>query len=1325
MAGAAWPSPSCGRSGRGVERRLSDVQICPECGEENPGTYRLCGYCGAQLVAGSPAPEIRRTVTLVTSDLKGSTALAEKLDPESLREVLALYFDEMRLVLESHGGTIQKIVGDAIIAAFGLPTAAEDDALRAVRAAAETQAALAVLNERLDRRWGVQLVNRTGIATGEVVVGAASAGEHILTGDVVQLANKLEQSAPATEVLLGEKTYRIVADQVMVVPVDPVVPKGSIVLVPAYQLVAVSPAGDDEAVSAPAAESADARTCSNCGVRNPLAFRRCGSCGAQLIVKPSRETRKTVTIVFSDLKATTVRGEALAPEVLRDVMVRAFEAARRALARHGGTVEKFIGDAVMAVFGLPVRHEDDALRAVRSALDMRAGLTALAESLEREQAVYLDVAIGVNTGEVVAGDASLGQRLVTGDAVNVAARLEQAAASREVLMGHLTYSLVRDLAEVEEIEPLILKGKSQPVRAYRLLDVRSAGASRRRQDGAMVGREAEMTLLLGAFESAVADRACRMVTLVGDAGVGKTRLAEEFLEAIGERARVVHGRCLPYGEGITFWPIVEVVGDAAGIEDTDHPEVAREKLRGLIGDDEVVDRVAAAVGLLDAPFPVAELFWGIRRFFEVLARHRPLAVVLDDIHWAEPTFLDLVGRLTAATEDAPVLLLCTARQALLEKQPSWAEGPGESRVVLTRLSDADAARVIENLLGQAGLSEGARARVVAAAEGNPLFVEQLVSMLIDTGLLRFVNGRWEPTGDLAGIAIPPTIHALLAARLDGLPEEERAVVDPASVIGLVFAQAALQAIVDDDVRGQVPTHLATLETRQFLRRQAAADEEALAYRFDHLMIRDAAYAGLLKRTRAHLHELFVAWADEVNRASDRATEFEEILGYHLEQAHRYLSELGPLDEHGVALGIDGSGRLASAGQRAFVRGDMPATANLLRRAAGLLPVDHAARPRLLLQFGLALWETGEYGPADAALAAAIDGAAALGDEGLATTARLELLMTQYYADPSKVEGRVEDRVREGVRVLERLGDEAGLSRAWLAMAGVRMVDAQWGAAAQAIENVIEHAQRAGDRVLEIRAAPNLAMCAEYGPTPVEEAIRVCDELIARSGGDRKVEALALRTLAHMHGMEGDFESARDEYRRARGMLEELGWTFIAALGSIVSGPVEMLAGDPVAAEAELRRDYGSLDRLGDRNYISTVAGYLAEALYRQGRYDESGTLAAFSAEVAAPDDLATQVLWRGVSAKLLARQGRLEEAERVGREAVELSRREDDPIDQANALMDLGEVLRMAGRHDRAALVGAEALRLYEQKGNLVSAATARQVLAKGLEGPTPAGRQD
>jgi class 3 adenylate cyclase/tetratricopeptide (TPR) repeat protein len=1289
------------------------VQTCPACGEEISVAYRRCGYCGAELAAGAPLPEIRRTVTIVTSDLKGSTALGEKLDPESLREVLTLYFDEMRQVFESHGGTIEKIIGDAIVAVFGLPTPREDDALRAVRAAVETQSAGAALNEQLDRRWGVQLISRTGIATGDVSVGAATAGEHILTGAVVQLANKLEQSAPPTEVLIGVSTYEIVAGHVTVEPVEPVVPKGSREPVPAYRLVSVKAPDATEAVWSPAAGNPDVRTCTNCSTENPLDFRRCGSCGAMLTSKRSQETRKTVTIVFSDLKAITLDGEALPPAALRDVMTSAFEESRRALTRHGGTIEKFIGDAVMAVFGLPVRHEDDALRAVRAALEMRRGLSALAESLERDQGVRLDVNIGVNTGEVVAGEASMGQRLVTGDAVNVAARLEQAATSLEVLIGRPTYALVRDAVEVEEVEPLTLKGKAQPVRAYRLLAVKSVAAAAR-HEARMVGREEEMATLASAFSTVVSDRVCRMVTLVGDAGVGKTRLTQEFLDSVEANARILRGRCLPYGDGITFWPIAEVVRACAEILETDNPEEAREKLHDLVGDDEIVERVAATIGLLEAPFQVAELFWGIRRFFEVLAAEQPIAVVFDDIHWAEPTFLDLIGRLTATTEDAPVLILCTSRHELVEKQPTWAEGPDERRIVLSPLSDADSGKVIENLLGQAGLHRSVQAKVVAAAEGNPLFVEQLISMLIDTGMLRSVEGRWEPAGDLTEMSIPPTIHALLAARLDQLPDEERAVVDPASVIGLVFAQAALEVLVDDDVRGDVPAHLATLAAKQLMRQQEA-DDDASAYRFEHLMIRDAAYAGLLKRARARLHEAFVVWADETNRVSDRATEFEEILGYHLEQAYRYRVELAPLDDQGVAVGIDGARRLGSAGRRAVARGDMPAAANLLDRASRLLPENHELRPRVLLDLGYARFETGEYGAAEAALQASIMSAAGLQEESQETSARLELLLQHFLTDPGKIEGRAEEQVRAAIPVLERAGDEDGLARAAMFLANLRIMDGQWEAAAQSIEQVIVHAQRLGDRVREIRAGPLLATFARLGPTPVEEAITVTEEMLGRSGGERQSEAVLLRNLGHLHAMRGDFAIAREEYQRARGMLEELGWAFQAALTSLDSGPIEMLAGDFVAAEAELRRDYDTLDRLGERSFITTVAAYLAEALYRQGRYADADTFAAFSAKVAAADDLATQVMWREVRAKLLAREGRFDEAESLGREAVELSQRSDDPVGQANALMDLAEVVRAAGRDATGAAT--EALRLYEHKGNVASAKVSQAFLATAANG--------
>ena len=1228
-----------------------------------------------------PMTETSRIVTIVTSDLKGSTSLGERLDSETLREVLGRYFDEMGAVLESHGGVIEKIIGDAIVAVFGLPEARPDDALRAVRAAAETQQTLAALNEQLDRQWGVRLVNRTGIATGELVVHDATAGEHILTGAVLPLATAMEAGAPANEVLIAAGTLALVAGEVVVESVADVTPKGETLAVPAHRLISVT---------SPIHE-------------HPVA----GDGRARPATTARQDTRKTVTIVFADIRATTLEGEPLPPDLLRDAMSRSFDAARKALEGHGGTVEKYIGDAVMAVFGLPVRHEDDALRAVRSALDMQRMLAGVADTLLAERLVKLHMAIGVNTGEVVAGDASLGQRLVTGDAVNVAARLEQAAPDRGVIIGDLAYRLVRDAVDVEAIEPLTLKGKAEPVPAYRLLGLRTAAVPDRPAGRTLVGREAEMGQLLDAYTEAVTVGHCRMATLFGDAGVGKTRLTAEFLGSVDGEARVLRGRCLPYGDGITFWPIVEIVRAAAGIGEGDSPKVARTRIQALIGDRKITDRVASAIGLPGVPFQLAELFWGIRRFLEILAVERPIVVVFDDIHWAEATFLDLVTQLMATIQDARVMLLCGSRTELLERHPEWAQGEGARRIVLAPLSDADAGRVAEHLLGTVGLDPTVRDRIVAAAEGNPLFIEQVLSMLVENGSLREVDGQWEATTDLSKLTIPPTIQALLAARIDRLDDAERAVIDPASIIGQVFPRAALEWLVDADIRDALSGHLGTLTAKELIRPDPG-DEEA-AHRFGHALIRETTYEGLLKRTRAELHERFVDWADEANRLSDRATEFEEILGYHLEQAYRYHTQLGPLDEHGIDLGVRGSGRLSSAGGRALARGDLPAATNLINRAVALLPDGDARRPGLLFQLGEARLQTGEYEAATETLRAAAAAAQAIDAIGLATRARLAALRIAYLTEAAELDTSPEAAVRESIATFERIGDDAGLADAWRFIANLRNADGRWGAAADALAHVVEHARRAGDTVLERRMGAYLADAAFNGPTPIPDVIDLCDALVVRLEGDRKAMADVLRVLAHAHAMRGQFDLARTEYRRARRDLQELGWAHLAAQISIDSGPVELLAGDLAAAEAELRNDYEALDRLGERNFISTIAAMLADVVYRLGRDEEAEALVARSHEIAASDDVTTQFLWRQVCAKLRARQGAFREATTLADEAVALTLQSDDLISQANAQIDLAEVLAVAGRVTAADEARSRAIGLYEQKGDLVSAMAARR----------------
>jgi class 3 adenylate cyclase/tetratricopeptide (TPR) repeat protein len=1276
------------------------MRVCLACGTESPDDARLCPDCGTPLALDPTATEVRRFATVVNSDLKGSTALGEKLDAESLREVLTRYFDEMRFVYESYGGTIEKIIGDAIVAVFGVPTPRADDAIRAVEAAAASLAALADLNEEFERTWGVRLIARTGLSTGDVVVGEALAGQHVLTGDTMRISSAMEQNAPPLEILISEATYALVQDQIEVEAVTSVTPKGMDAAIPAYRVVAVHPRqAENGAVSAS---------------------------GTVATRSTSRESRKTVTLVFADPKPTSLTGEPPSAEALRDVMTRYFDAMRVALARHGGTVEKFIGDAVMAVYGLPVRHEDDAIRAIRAAAEMQEALPDLNRSFREQWGLELHNHIGVNTGEVIAGDASTGQRLVTGDAVNTAARLEQAAGPGEIILGDLTYRLAREQIDVEEIPPLTLKGKAEPVPAYLFVGLRAAPTGPETESAPFVGREAEMGRLTSAFDAVRGRTGAALLTVVGDAGVGKTRLIREFAVSVSRDAHVVRGRCLPYGDGITFWPIAEIVRGVAGITSDDALETAMAKISLLVGElgmtnkdrAAVIDRVSSALGLTQGQFPVAELFWGVRKLLESLALEQPLVMIVDDIHAAEPTLLDLLDHIADTVESAPILLICSARHELVDRHPEWSESHRERLLVLQPLSDDDTGRMIDELLGRAGLDEGIVGRVVVAAEGNPLFVEQMVSMMIDNGTLRREGDKWVATDRAADYVVPPTIHALLAARLDDLAEDEREVVEPASVVGLVFAQDAIEHLVEAPRRPTVPVHLRTLARKQFVRPDRIDDEEA--FRFGHQLIRDTAYGSLLKRERVILHQRFVDWADQVNRLRGRETEFEEILGYHLEQAYRYRSELGPLDDDAIALGTRASTRLASAGRRALARGDFPAAANLLDRAARLLGERDAERPRLLVSAGEAYLEIGEFSKADEILIQARADAATIAEHQLAITADLVRLQLHLRSEASTSIDDVMRQTHAAVGDLEAYNDANGLARAWRLLELANGVSGRYKAAGDANAKAIEYARRAGDRVLEMRLHASSAQALLSGPMPAPEGIVRCEELIRIGEGDRRGQAVTLAGLAHLRAMVGDFERARDDYRRGRAILEELGLRFDASTISIDSGPVELLAGDPVAAEAELRKDYEALDAMGERNYISSIAGLLAEALYRQDRFEEAAHYAAFGEEIAAQSDVYSQYLWRGIRGKLLARDGAHDEGIALATSGVTETRASDDIEGQGNALMFLAEAQTAAGKFDEASRSADAARALFEAKGNVVSAARARDLLE--LVGVAPSG---
>jgi class 3 adenylate cyclase/tetratricopeptide (TPR) repeat protein len=709
--------------------------------------------------------------------------------------------------------------------------------------------------------------------------------------------------------------------------------------------------------------------------------------------------RKTVTVLFADVTGSTAIGERLDPEALRKVMTRYFEVSRATLERHGATVEKFIGDAVMAVFGIPAVHEDDALRAARAALDLRREVSALG----------IELRIGVNTGEVVAEE---GETLVTGDAVNVAARLEQAAAPDEILLGDATFRLGRNALRVEAVPPVEAKGKSEPVAAWRLVDVvDDAPAFTGPVEARFVGRRDELAQLVAAFEHAVQANAAQRVTLLGAPGIGKSRLARELVQRVMGAARVVVGRCPAYGEGITYWPLREIVRATAAAE--------RDAIAAVAGDELVADRIAAAVGVGGVEGTKEETQWAARRYLETLAAERPLLVVLDDLHWAEPTFLDLV-EYVADFALAPILLLCTARPELLDRRPAWtAPRPNATAIALDALPAEDAAELASNV------DEATRRRILDVAEGNPLFLEQLVAL------------RAGADGD---VEIPPTLQALLAARIDSLAPAERIVIERASVEGRLFHRGSVVELVPEEVRPDVVAHLLALVRKEFVRPDRAQISRDDGYRFAHILVRDAAYVAMSKELRAELHERFVDWLERV--ASDRLSELEEIVAYHLEQAALYRRELDLSDEREA--GRRAAELLVHAGTHAYDRGDLSAAESLLGRAVSLLQPGDALRIRALPLMGAAIYDAaGGMERALGLFERALDESRIAGDRAAEANAwalwQLVRIQSVPETDVQGVLREVEARAPE----FEQLGDAralVSLRRLELMIANARAVD---------------------------------------------------------------------------------------------------------------------------------------------------------------------------------------------------------------------------------------------------------------------------------------------
>jgi class 3 adenylate cyclase/tetratricopeptide (TPR) repeat protein len=998
--------------------------------------------------------------------------------------------------------------------------------------------------------------------------------------------------------------------------------------------------------------------CANCRSQNADGARFCNSCGSPLS-DAGPTTRKVVTVLFCDLVGSTALGDGVDPEVLRGQMSRYHARVKEVLERHGATVEKFIGDAAMAVFGLPTAHEDDALRAVRAA----------SEVLEATAALGFEVRIGINTGEVVAGE---GETLVTGDAVNVAARLEQVAPSGQILIGDLTERLVRDAVQTPALEPLAVKGKAAPQVGFRLLEV-SAGAAAftRRVDVPFVGRTTELEALQAILATAADAREAQLATVIGPPGIGKSRLVGELIAQ--SSARVLVGRCLSYGQGITYWPLREIadqIGDVrAALADSDEGELAAARVEAALGD---------ASGTSD------EIAWGVRKLLEAVARDRPLIVLIDDIHWAEPILLDLIEYVTDFVHDAQLMLVCTARPELLETRPEWAAPRSNGIVVvLDPLPEAHVQTLMDEL---ADVSEVDRQRIIDAAEGNPLFIEQLVALRAEAGDKRDT------------LEVPPTMQALLAARIDRLEPQERAVIERASVEGRLFHRGSVQQLVPLPVQPEVGRRLLSLVRRQLVHPDRAELPGDDGFRFDHVLIRDAAYESLPKALRAELHERFATWLQ--GQLGERAPD--EILGYHLEQAYRYRVELGlPLGD----IGDLAANRFAKAARTAAGRGDVNARVNMLERAAALIAADSDEALTILLGLGSALAERGDTATALETLRDAESRAQKAGDAHTQWLARLTRIPIETMLEP---EGAAQTYADEAAAALAAVpNDDAVAAQAWRLIAQADSFLGRLHDEFGSLQKAIEHARSAGDDLLAMQLITMSGGPIAYGPIAVTDCFRWIEEATSEPGFRAALEPFSRHLSGHLRARLGEFEGAIDAITSWRGHLRELGQEDTYQVTASCMWDVYSLARNWQAGESALREVEEILANQGERGFRSTIAAQLAEALFQQGRLDESYAYSQLSEEIGASDDVLTQGLWRAARAKVLAARGQIDEALTLARAAVTVFETTDFLDAHAQALVDLASILELDGQRSEADEALETAVDLFTRRGNLVGLARA------------------
>ena len=1035
------------------------------------------------------------------------------------------------------------------------------------------------------------------------------------------------------------------------------------------------------------------------------------TCTKALSAPLGQASRRIVTVVFTDLVGSTALGERLDPETLRDLLDRYFDAMRVCLEHHGGTIEKYIGDAIMAVFGIPRAREDDALRAIRAAHEMGRALEELNEDLASGWRFTLANRTGVYTGEIVAGDPATGQRLVTGDAVNTAARLQQAASGNEVLVGESTYRLVRHAGTFEATALVEAKGKAEPVRAYRLVSIQEAPSIPRRLHTAIIGRSSELEALDAALDTSLKQQKCGFALVSGDPGVGKTRLVAELVRRWGERARVIRGRCPSYGEDMPFWAIADLIGDASGIVEGESTEEMRSRIdalcSGMSHAEAVSARLASTMGLAPQAFGTEEIFWAFRHLIEHLASARPLLLVVDDLQWADALLLEAISHVVSLfSAGAGALIICTARPEFAETQMDWVAHVASAPVLdLAPLSATDTEQLVADLVGHGPLPPEVMTRLKSRSQGNPLFVEQIIAMWRDDKILAGDGTAMNLSGSSDAFTIPSSIRALLMARLDGLAQLEREVLERGSIVGEAFHENVIRALGQEPGNIQIEGSLPILQTKRFIRPNSPLLDDD-AWVFTHVLVRDAAYDGMLKRTRSMLHVRLADWLEQ--QAGDRPEEHEEIIAFHVEQAFRLGTELGSEDMATEQIGRRAASLLERCANRARDRMLDLTTSSFFERAAQCFPRQPTERQRLLSLAAEAAWHA-----SDLNRLAALLSTVATDETDMDGPTRMRMHLAQL-ANPESV-GSNEERLAKTDRIIDEArsqNDVEGL--AWALR--LRAQYAGWlghmSVARRASLEGVDAARRAGRRDLEIDSLAALAMDAIFDDSPIGETVEACLEALACHEDDISLEMALSRPLAVLTAMQGKLLDARRYLSRYRQLVQQFGETpHRKIMLCEIGGMVATIEGDPVRLEREVRPAYELLSDMQDTTLRCSYSAWLGHACASQGRFTEAITLSEESEHLSSADDYDAQSRWRSARGLAFAGQGRYAEAMALAKEALTVASSTDDLTLLGVALLDIAQISLQSGQMREARLNLHEAIQRFERKGNVASAERAMAMM--------------